>query len=246
LIFPRFAIHYTCEIIIARLIAAILQEGYLKRLVLSVLILTLFGGATVTAQLPDKTLVINGGMMLQAGGLKYDFRSSIGFGALLDYFLPVSENGITIVSSTGLLLNKMDLSFYEELYTYYDYPYGINQRFKAGYWLDIPIMTGIGFMKQISPNLEPFGAVQFGCSMILAPDINYESGEDFLYWDNTVVYGYALIGGVIINNNVSLAIHFYDFGTPAFNMSAPPSIHLGSPAINQSISFASINVGYCF
>ncbi len=218
----------------------------MKRLVLPVLILTLFGGATVTAQLPDNTIIISGNIALPAGGWDFDFRSNMGFGVVLDYLIPLSDNGFAVVSSTGLLLSKMDVSIYEMYNSeYYEY-FGIIDRYEAGYWMDIPLLTGLGFKRQAARHLAAFGAVQFGCDIILAPDIVHSNGEDFLYWDNTIAFGYSMTGGAVIGSHLSFAIRYFDFGIPAFNLSTTASGRLGSPAINQPISFACFQIGYCF
>ena len=143
-----------------------------------------------------------------------------------EFTLPLGSPGLGWITSATFILNGFDedeLEDYveDELEDYVD-----EGKMDAGSWLNIPIMTGLRYELEVSPTMKIYGQGQVGLNLVKAPKIEFEYSyyddyEDEYYsekfeteWDIASSFGFAIGGGIIINNKINIGLRYFSLGEP--------------------------------
>ncbi|MHA1380897.1 MAG: outer membrane beta-barrel protein [Candidatus Helarchaeota archaeon] len=141
-----------------------------------------------------------------------------GFGVGAEFTLPLGSPGLGWITSATFILNGFDE---DELEDYVD-----EGKMDAGSWLNIPIMTGLRYESEVSPTMKIYGQGQVGLNLVKAPKIEFEysyydyyedeyySGKSETEWDIASSFGFAIGGGIIINNKINIGLRYFSLGEP--------------------------------
>jgi len=166
-----------------------------------------------------------------------------GFGLCADFFCPIASSGVVWVTSGSALYNSLDISTFEEEFGDDDVD------IDGGHWLNVPVMTGLGVVGKVAPQLELYTMFQFGIDFVKGPDIKITAPEGMVKFStgSATAYGFSIGGGMIINKRFNIGIRYYSFGEPEFNFEISGT---GMSPIyqnaKQSISIVTVTAGIYF
>jgi len=143
-----------------------------------------------------------------------DGSAKMGFGATADVHVPVGTPGLGWFSSLGFIYNGYDDEGLNKTIAELDFR---TTNDIVGY-RTIPVMTGLSYLGNISPNLSYLIHGQAAFSIINGPDLtsNLTSDEytgtlEFTY-DMSTSFGFGVGAGLIFNDSFILSFRYLNFG----------------------------------
>ena len=170
---------------------------------------------------------INGMLPVPIGGLAADKGNdgdgyaSIGFGGFAELNYPLSSSGLGWVTSAGLLYNGNNSDINEKILQ----SLGFDVSKEVGSYIVIPVMTGLGYIGEISPELDYIFTGQINFSFInvdaetdkisgMTTDGYLLSGEVKDEYKSATSFGFGFGGGLIINNLIIISAKYLNLGKP--------------------------------
>lgn len=206
-------------------------------------------------------IILSGALSIPLGDFAKDTgnegegHAKTGFGFFGDINVPLGPRGLGWISSIAIAYNGYDKKLYQDLYSELGYSTDIDA---AGY-INIPVMTGISYVTNISSGLSYLNYAQIAFSFINGPDIKSGltsipfSGSQEISYDNATSFGFCLGTGLILNNMFALTVRYVNFGKPERNYTIETMLRDNVSLItvsskdsykeNQSISLITINLG---
>jgi hypothetical protein len=160
---------------------------------------------------------IFGGLSMPQGEFADDdFEDDSGFAKMGfciggEYVKQLNSPGLSWVTNISVVLNGLDedpiAEGYEEM-AYEDFTAD------AGSYINVPIMTGLRYSTETSPTMQMYGIAQIGLNYMKYPTIELQGddGSADIEIDATTSFGFAIGGGIIMNNKFNIGIRYLTFG----------------------------------
>ncbi len=210
---------------------------------------------TVFAQKQKSTFGMHASLSLPSG----DFGNTLGdraggartgFGIGAAGTVPIGSQGLSWVIDLTFILNSMDLSVLEELFS----DPGTEVNIDAGKWANIPLVSGLQYAGRVSPTLEIYVVGLAGLNLVKAPSADItvtafgETVNSKIDYDTGTSFAYGFGGGVLLNKKFNIGVRYYGLGTPQFSGAITSDIpELEGPiVIEQPISIWLLLIGLNF
>lgn len=182
--------------------------------------LTVFWGYSMSVGSYGKEIGTNPHVTRRDG---FDVGENAGFAAnglsfAIELTLPTGVNGLAWVSGLSLVTNRSNDATLAQ--TFQNLLGTEEVEFKYGNWMLAPIMTGFEFRIPVMKQIELYGLLQGGVSLIHAAERNAlvaGTSVDRRKYDLGKQFGYTIGGGIVIKHRIDLAMRFMDFGKPKFD-----------------------------
>lgn len=190
-----------------------------------------------------------------------DGYASIGFGGFAELNYPLSSSGLGWVTSAGLLYNGNNSDINENILQ----SLGFDVSKEVGGYTVIPIMTGLGYTSEISPELDFIFTGQINFSFIkvgnetdkisgMTTDGYLLSGEIKDEYKSATSFGFGLGGGLIINNLIIISAKYLNLGKPELKYDETLTLSYQgstdsekySDSRKQSFSYFVLSIGIMF
>jgi len=148
-----------------------------------------------------------------------------GFGLGIEMNKPLNSSSLYWSSSVSFLINSYNTDEIEDYYRddLQYYPNVYKCKVDAGFWGNIPLLTGIKFQTKISPTLEFFGLGQIGINIVNHPDLDIELdfGDYYGYYyevrstinfDSATTFAFMVGGGVSLNKKLNISFKYFGLG----------------------------------
>lgn len=172
--------------------------------------------------------------------------ATTGFGAGVEHTYPLSSPGFSWVSNVSFILNGVDEEAVKDMVGDED----IN--IDAGYWINIPVMTGIKYQKMGSSNMSFYGMAQAGLNFVKGPTVEIK-GDSFkatMTMDMATSFGFSIGGGIILNEKYAIGLRYLMLGEPDIETKTEINISGGTDTEKvkgkQPISILLLTVGIRF
>jgi len=224
----------------------------------------------ISSYLGGNYKLIFGGVGIPTGDFGEDNTAEAGlaetgFGLGFEMGVPVSPNGLYWIINGSVLYNGINEDVFEDamgfsinLGTGYSVEF---ESFEFGKWWNFPVMTGIKYIADVSPEFSIYGELTSGINLVISPNIEYtgtvcDQTDCYAFdgdatYDKTISFGYGLGFGIIIKENFLVGFLYLNLGKPEINGEASLTVS-GFPAeseefaMEQSISVMHISAGVLF
>jgi hypothetical protein len=148
-------------------------------------------------------------------------KTGIAVGAEVAF--PLGSPGLFGVLGVSLLRNAFDEDILGDWYV--DFEGGSFECVDgtAGAWYNIPIMGGVKYEAELSPQVKGYGLGLVGINIVKAPKFEWDDCEAYFdgyyydgslefSWDMTTTFGYGIGFGAVINDRINLGMRYLSLG----------------------------------
>jgi hypothetical protein len=185
----------------------------------------------------------SGLLSLPLGDLKDSGMASTGFGADLQFGVPIANSQVDWVSGVSFFMHTFDADGFREML---GAPSSVDV--SGGQYFDIPVLTGIRFSTPAGTAARPYILAQGGLNILMERTITATAGTDKLTVSLDPAFGFAMAfsAGVILNERVNLQARFIRMP----EVSASSTLEFGTEKIegkgNVSVSVLQFMLGVAF
>ncbi len=127
--------------------------------------------------------------------------ATLGFSVTGEYTVPFGTEGLGWVSSVSIIVNGVDEP----------------ENFEAGYWINVPVMTGLKYQTEASATLDVYGLGQVGLNLNKAPNFTRTYGDGSqaeTSFDIATSFSFGVGAGVIFNDQINVSLRYLALGEP--------------------------------
>ena len=187
------------------------------RNILTIFLVLIFITCLGYAQSEKGTFGIFGGLSMPQGEFGDDeFEDDAGFAKMGfciggEYIKALNSPGLSWVTSISVVLNGLDA---DPIGDGYSEETGEDLSADAGSYINVPIMTGLRYHTETSPTMQMYGIAQVGLNYMKYPTVELKSdyGSADIEIDATTSFGFAIGGGIILNNKFNIGLRYLTFG----------------------------------
>ena len=170
----------------------------------------------------------------------------LGFGITGEYVWPIGPPGLGWVSGGSVIINRFDG---EKAFDLSDNDVDLS----PGYWLNVPIMTGLKYEAEASPTVDVYGLGQLGVNLNKGPSTSIE--DDFgnsakTSYGTVPSLGLNLGAGIVIDDRYIVGLRYKRLGEPEIEIESEVETNLGDVsaenAYDQPLSMVQLLVGISF
>ena len=157
---------------------------------------------------------MNGGLSIPVGDFADDSGSDagsagIGFTVVGDYLVPLGSPGLDWMTSASVAVNTVDEDAFDVFNVDVD-------DVDTGFWINVPVLTGIRYQTEVSPTVDIFGLGQVGLNVVRAPsgEVNdFDPSVEFSPGIATAL-GFSFGGGIVLNERIQIGVRYNILGNP--------------------------------
>ena len=197
----------------------------MSRTILLLIFISLFITGCGYSQTPPIKFGLFGALSLPTGNFSDDTKNfvdypssadgfaTLGFGAGLELIYPIGTPGLGWHTTAAFLYHGVDDKKLEELF-------GAYAEVDAGSYFLIPILTGLSYTAQLSPNIGLIIIGQGGLSLVQKTTMKVESTYDYSFieanFDMATSFGFGIGAGFIFNDKFNISFRYLGLGEPEF------------------------------
>ena len=165
----------------------------------------LAAGFLSPAHAQENRLFVNGGLAIPLSDFADDGDPSdegfagIGFGVTGDYLVPLGSPGLDWATSASVTANTVEEEFF-------------GTDVDTGFWINVPLLTGLRYQTQVSPTVDVFGLGQIGLNIVRGPSGDADDGEVSPGIATTLGFGFG--GGIVLSNRIQISLRYLTLGEP--------------------------------
>jgi len=169
-----------------------------------------------------------------------------GFSLTGEYVWPIGPPELGWVSGVSVIINRFDG---EEAFDLSDDDVDLS----SGYWLNVPIMTGLKYEVEASPTVDVYGLGQLGINLNKGPNTSIE--DEFgnsakTSYGTAPSLGLNLGAGIVIDDRYIVGLRYKRLGEPEIEAEAEFETNRGDfsdeNAYDQPLSVIQLLVGISF
>lgn len=117
---------------------------------------------------------------------------------------------------------------------------------EPGFWINVPLLTGLRYETPLSPTASLFGQAQVGFNYTNGPDIEADinSQQIEVNYGSAVSFGFSVGVGITLNPRINVSTRYFDLGKPELEVETVQVGGGGETELERPISFFQIGITY--
>jgi hypothetical protein len=171
-------------------------------------LIVLAGVLAAGSAFADNRAQLNGILSLPLGDFKDSGFATTGFGADLEYSVPIQSGPIEWVSGASFFMHFLDG---DGLKKAAGIPSGANVTVSGGTFIDVPLLTGLRIAAPAGPTTKIYGQFQLGLNLFYETETKLTDGTTTITVtpDPLIRLGLGFGAGIIFNDRFNVGLRFF-------------------------------------